>query len=97
MNKIEKIDSMLNILKSMKGDIKKLQKLSDKNFSEMTPRQISNRNAEAGFIGMNQIKREHELHALAVEIGFSPPRENYDEIHLTDGWQHYKYKPREPN
>lgn len=88
---------MISILKSMKGDIKKLEKLSAKDFSEMTPRQISNRNAAAGFIGMAQIKREHELHALAVELGFSPRRKTYDEINLTDGWQYYKYKPREPN
>lgn len=93
----QKIDEMIKILRSLKADIKKVKKLSDKNFTEMTQRQISNRNAEAGFLGMSRIKKEHELHALAVELNFSPRRESYEEVHLTDGWQHYKYKPREPD
>jgi hypothetical protein len=92
----QKIDEMIKILRSLKTDIKKLNKLSSKDLTQMTQRQISNRNADAGFIGMSRIKKEHELHALAVELGFSPRRESYDEVNLTDGWQRYSYKPREP-
>lgn len=45
---------------------------------------------------MENIKRKHELHALAVELGFAERRETYEPIELTDGWHRFKYQPREP-
>ena len=97
MNSIEKIDNMISILKSIKSDIKKLEKLSAKDFSQMTDRQISNRNADADWICMDLIKRRHELHALAVELDFAERRDNYNAIELRDNWHVFNYKPREPN
>ena len=97
MTDIDKIDCMIKILREMKSDAKKMQKLSSFDLAEMTPKQAQNRNADADWIGMEQIKRKHELHALAVELGFSDRRSSYDEIGLRDNWHRFKFKPREPN
>lgn len=94
---IDKIDSMISILREMKSDSKKMSKLSSINLTELTPRQAEKRNADASWIAMAQIRRSHELHALAVELRFAERRENYDTIELTDGWHRYNHKPREPN
>ena len=96
MVNIEKIDKMMVILREMKRDYKRLDKLSDKDLTEMTPRQAEKRNVDASWIGMENIKRRHELHALAVELGFAERRDSYDDVDLTDGWHHYKFKPPEP-
>lgn len=93
---IKSIDKMLVILRNMKADMKRQQKLSSVNCLELTPKQANKRNADAGWIAMEQIKRRHELHALAVEIGFAERRESYKPVELTDGWHRFNYKPREP-
>ena len=95
-DKIKRIDSAISLLRSMKTDITRLSKLSAKDFRDMTPKQCSKRNADADWIAMELIKRGHELHALAVELGFAERRISYEEIELTDSWNRFKYKPREP-
>ncbi|NDJ59416.1 regulator [Enterobacteriaceae bacterium 4M9] len=97
MDKLAKIDSVIAILRSMKTDIKRQQKLSAMTYHDMTPKQCQKRNADADWIAMEQIKRSHELHALAVELGFAERRSSYSPIELTDGWHRFKYVPREPN
>lgn len=92
----QRIDSMLRILKSMKADNKKLSKLSDMDYQDMTPKQCQKRNADANWIAMENIKRKHELHALAVELGFAERRASYDKFELTDGWHRYSHTPRVP-
>lgn len=94
---INRIDKMLFILRNMKSDIKRQQKLSSINSMELTPKQANKRNADADWIAMEQIKRRHELHALSVELGFAERRDNYRSIELTDGWHRFNYQPREPN
>lgn len=94
---IKRIDLMQKILRNMKTDMKRQQKLSAINSTGLTPKQANKRNADADWIAMEQIKRRHELHALSVELGFSEPRDTYQEIELTDGWHRFTYKPREPN
>ncbi|EPA3167208.1 regulator [Yersinia enterocolitica] len=98
MTDIERIDSMLNLLKSMKSDLKKLKKFSSMDYRNMTPKQCQKRNADADWIAMENIRRKHELHALSVELGFADHRgsDGYPEIELTNGWQRYKYQPRIP-
>lgn len=97
MNDIERIDQMMKILKAMKNDAQKLKKLSAVNCMNLTKKQLQKRNADADWIGMEQIKRRHELHALAVELDFAERRQNYNAIELSDGWHRYKHQPREPN
>lgn len=92
----KRIDSMLQLLRSMKTDIKRQKKLSAIDCRELTQKQAQKRNADADWIGMEQIKRRHELHALSVELGFAERRDNYGAIELTDGWHRFKYQPREP-
>lgn len=94
---IKRIDLMQKILRNMKTDMKRQQKLSAINSMELTPKQANKRNADADWIAMEQIKRRHELHSLSVELGFSERRDTYQEIELTDGWHRFTYKPREPN
>lgn len=94
---INRIEKMQSILRNMKSDIKRQQKLSAINSMELTPKQASKRNADADWIAMEQIKRRHELHALSVELGFAERRDNYSAIELTDGWHRFNYQPREPN
>lgn len=96
MTDIDRIDSMIRILRSMKQDKARLEKLSSVNLLDLTQKRVQKRNADAGWIGMENIKRQHELHALAVELGFSDRRESYAPIELTDGWQRFTHKPREP-
>ncbi|WP_409311425.1 regulator [Pectobacterium sp. B1J-3] len=96
-NDIAKIDSMISVLRNMKADLNRLSKLSAMDFRDMTPKQCQKRAADADWIGMENIKRRHELHALAVELNFAERRESYHEIELTDGWHRFNYKPREPN
>ncbi|HDX9111780.1 TPA: regulator [Klebsiella michiganensis] len=93
---IKKIDAAISLLKSMKQDINRMNKLIAINCLDLTPRQAQKRNADADWIAMEQIKRRHELHALAVEIGFAERRESYNPIELTDGWHRFNYQPREP-
>ena len=94
---IDKIEKMQVILRNMKSDIKRQDRLNSINRMELTTKQAQKRNAEASWIAMEQIKRRHELHALSVDLGFAERRDDYSAIELTDGWHHFTYKPREPN
>lgn len=96
-NNLDKIEKMQAILRNMKSDIKRQNRLSSINNMELTPKQAQKRNAEAAWIAMEQIKRSHELHALSVELGFAERRDDYSAIELTDGWHRFTYKPREPD
>lgn len=92
----KRIDAMITLLRTRKANIRKVQKLSGVSMMEMTPKQANKRNADADWLGMDNIKIDHELHALAVELGLAARRPSYEEIELTDGWHRYKHKPREP-
>lgn len=94
---IDKIEKMQAILRNMKSDIKRKDRLNSINGMELTTKQAQKRNAEAVWIAMEQIKRRHELHALSVELGFAERRDDYSPIELTDGWHRFTYKPREPD
>lgn len=96
MSDEKKIDQMIALLRDRKSNIKKLHKLSSVSLLELTPKQANKRNADADWLGMANIKLDHELHALAVELGFAERRKAYDDFELTDGWHRYKHKPREP-
>lgn len=96
MKEIERIDQMILQLRELKKNAVKMKKLSNKNYMDMTRKAISNCNADKDWIGMDNIRRKHELHALSVEIGVAERRENYEEVVLTDGWHKYPHKPREP-
>lgn len=96
MSSEKQIDQMIALLRDRRSNIKKMQKLSGVSLMDLTPKQANKRNADADWLGMANIKIDHELHALAVELGFSARRSSYDEIELTDGWHRYKHKPREP-
>lgn len=95
---IQRIDEMIKILRAVKADKKKQSKLSGVNSVELSPKQAQKRAADADWIAMAQIKRSHELHALAVELGFADYRghDSYQEIEVTDGWHRYRFKPRKP-
>ncbi|MDC9593528.1 regulator [Xenorhabdus sp. IM139775] len=97
MTDIERIDSMIAMLRKLKTDLLKLNKLSEIDYRGLTPKQAQKRTTDADWIAMDNIKRRHELHALAVELGFAERRDNYDAIELADSWHRYKYKPREPH
>lgn len=94
---VNKIDQMIKHLREMKSDFNRMQKLSDKDYRDLTPKQAQKVSADKDWIGMDLIKRRHELHALAVELGFAERRDNYNAIELRDNWHVFKYKPREPN
>lgn len=96
MDDISRIDEMIRILRNMKQDKKRLQKLSSQNNMDLTPKQAQKRNTDADWIGMENIKRSCELHALAVELGFADRRDSYEPIELTDGWHRFTHKPRQP-
>lgn len=96
-DRLDKIEKMQVILRNMKSDIKRQNRLSSINNMELTQKQAQKRNAEAAWIAMEQIKRSHELHALSVELGFAERRDDYSAIELTDGWHRFTYKPREPD
>ncbi|MNJ68155.1 hypothetical protein D3C77_643790 [compost metagenome] len=96
MSAEKQIDQMIALLRDRKSNIKKMQKLSSVSLMDLTPKQANKRNADADWLGMANIKIDHELHTLAVELGFAARRASYDEIELTDGWHRYKHKPREP-
>lgn len=93
---IKRIEEMQRLLRNMKSDLKRQQKLSDMDFRDMTPKQCEKRSADADWLGMAQIKRKHELHALAVELGFAERRNTYDAVELRTSWHRFNYKPREP-
>lgn len=96
-DRLDKIEKMQVILRNMKSDIKRQNRLSSINNMELTQKQAQKRNAEAAWIAMEQIKRSHELHALSVDLGFTERRDDYSAIELTDGWHRFTYKPREPD
>lgn len=96
MNNPQKIDAAIALLRDMKRDLNRLAKLSAMDYRNMSPKQCQRRDTDASWIGMENIKRKHELHALAVELGFAERREHYESIELTDGWHRFKYQPREP-
>ena len=94
---LDKIEKMQAILRNMKSDIKRQDRLNSINRMELTTKQAQKRNAEAAWIAMEQIKRRYELHALSVELGFAERRDDYSAIELTDGWHCFTYQPREPD
>lgn len=96
MTNEQRIDSMIQLLRNMKADNKRLSKLSSMDFRDMTPKQCQKRNADADWIAMENIKRKHELHALAVELGFAERRDSYATFELTDGWHRFNHTPRTP-
>ncbi|MCT8264746.1 MULTISPECIES: regulator [Proteus] len=98
MNDIERIDHMISILRDMKKDIARQQKLSAVNSLELTPKQAQKRNTDLNWIGMEQIKRRHNLHSYAVEIGIADYKgdDGYEKIELTDGWHRFNFQPRKP-
>ncbi|MDX4949377.1 regulator [Proteus mirabilis] len=98
MNDIERIDHMISILRDMKKDITRQQKLSAVNSLELTPTQAQKRNTDLNWIGMEQIKRRHNLHSYAVELGIADHKgsDGYEKIELTDGWHRFNFQPRKP-
>ncbi|MDR5609287.1 MULTISPECIES: regulator [unclassified Arsenophonus] len=96
MNDIIRIDAMIKMLREMKSDLNRLKKLNSPTHKDMTPRQMQKRNADADWICLENIKRRHELHALAVELNIAERRNNYESIILTDGWHKFNHQPREP-
>ncbi|MEX5731267.1 regulator [Providencia hangzhouensis] len=98
MNDIERIDHMISILRDMKKDIARQQKLSAVNSLELTSKQAQKRNTDLNWIGMEQIKRRHNLHSYAVEIGIADHKgsDGYGKIELTDGWHRFNFQPRKP-
>lgn len=98
MNDIDRIDRMINILRDMKKDIARQDKLNDVNGFELTVKQAQKRDADLNQIGIAQIKRRHNLHSYAVELGIADHKgdEGYNEIELTDGWHKFNFKPRKP-
>lgn len=96
MDDEKRIDAMIALLRSMKTDSKRLSKLSAVSLMDLTPKKAQQRNADADWIAMENIKRRHELHALSVELGFAERRSSYATIELTDSWHRFKYTPRTP-
>lgn len=98
MTDIERIDHMITILRSMKNDIKRQNKLKEVRSSELTSKQAQKKSIDLDWICIEQIKRRHNLHAYAVELGFADHKGNngYNEIELTDGGHKFNFKPREP-
>jgi len=96
MDDIQRIDQMMALLRAMKANKKKLAKLSEVDSTKLTPKAASKRNADADWIGMDSIRQQHQLHALAVELGFADRRESYEAIELRDGWHRYHFQPPEP-
>ncbi|HIG9583252.1 TPA: regulator [Escherichia coli] len=92
MNKPQKIDAAIAMLRDMKKDLNRLAKLSSVDYQDLTPKQCQKVSTEANWIGMENIKHKHELH----ELRFAERRETYESFELTDGWHHFKYQPREP-
>ena len=77
---LDKIEKMQVILRNMKSDIKRQDRLNSINRMGLTTKQAQKRNAESAWIAMEQIKRRHELHALSVELGFAERRDDYERI-----------------
>lgn len=94
---IDILDKLINELKEIKKLHVKNSKLSEKDTSDMTQKRRENHYVDMGWNAMDRIKREHEAHALCVELGFAEKRDDYSEITLyPDNWHKYNYKPREP-
>ncbi|MEO1892468.1 MAG: hypothetical protein ABGX84_06625 [Alcanivorax sp.] len=96
MEDIDRIDQMMALLRAMKSNKKKLAKLSDIDCTTLTPKAANKRSADADWLGMDIIRQQHQLHALAVELGFADRRDRYDQIELRDGWHRYHFQPPEP-
>lgn len=93
----DKIDALINELKEIKKLILKNQKLSQIDTLDMTRKRRERIYVDLGWNAMDRIKREHEAHALCVELGLAEKKDDYSEITLyPDNWHQYNYKPREP-
>lgn len=91
---IEKIDLLISHLKNVKSNLKKWEKLANK---EVELKKLSKREVDINWLAMDNIKASHEIHALCAELGFSDVRLKYDDIELNpSAWQSYKYTPRKP-
>mgnify|MGYP003123679420 CR=1 FL=1 len=96
MHDIDRIDQMMALLRAMKSNKKKMAKLSDIDCTTLTPKAANKRSADADWLGMDVIRQQHQLHALAAELGFAEVRDSYDPIELRDGWHRYHYQPPVP-
>lgn len=93
---IEKIDSMISLLKEVKRNEVKAERLRQVRSGEVTPKRFSSAQADLNEIAMANIKLSHQLHALSVELGFAEMRDNYEPVTLTDGWRKFEYQPPIP-
>lgn len=94
---IEIIDRLIKELREIKSLHVKNLKLSERDTSNMTKKGRDNHYTTMGWNAADRIKREHEAHALCVELGLAEKRDDYSEITLyPDNWHKYTHKPREP-
>lgn len=82
MNDIERIDKMVAILRDMKKDIARQEKLNTVSGFELTAKQVQKRDADLNQISIAQIKRRHNLHSYTVELGIADHKgdDGYKEI-----------------
>jgi hypothetical protein len=86
-------------IKSIIAGRKKMQAMSDKDYSGMTQKAIQRLGAEKSWLGMAIDKAEREAHAAAVDCGLADPREaaHYGEIdYRPSPFHHYRHKPTLP-
>lgn len=89
---MDKINKMLDLLKTLKRNEQKRVKLRD----QTDLAKVKKRSAQLNDLAVDDEKLKYELHALAVELGFAEKRESYDWVELDTGWHKQRYKPREP-
>lgn len=98
--------NQLDDLQRLKGHIQNLiamrkrqQRLSEKSFLDMTPRQAQKVSADQAWLGMDIDKAEREAHAAAVDLGIADARGegSYAAVdYRPSGFHHYRHTPSRP-
>lgn len=99
MDKIHDLQRLQSHIKSLIAMRKRLEKLSGKEYSQMTERAIQKNSADLSWLGMDIDKAEREAHAAAVDCGIADPRdpERYSEVdYRPSSFHHYRHKPTKP-
>lgn len=97
--KISDLEELISNARAQIRDLKRMEKMSAKSHTELTPKQFQKLNADMNWMGMEMDKRLRSIHAIAVDLDVADIRAEsyYNEVfYEPSGFHRYKHKPRKP-
>ena len=99
MSSVESLTRLQGHIKSLIAMRKRQSALSQKTFSDMTPKAAQKLSADQTWLGMDIDKMEREAHAAAVDCGLADARhpDYYGPVdYRPSAFHHYRHTPTRP-